>query len=136
MTDMVDPVRRSQIMARIRSANTGPERIVRRLLHGLGYRFRLNRADLPGKPDLVLPRHQTVVFVNGCFWHGHTCKDGRRPKSNRAYWNRKLRRNAERDETNARCLRGMGWKQIVVWECECSDADRLERRLEKLLCMR
>lgn len=116
-------------MARITSKDTAPEIAVRRFLHAHGFRFRVHRRDLPGSPDIVLPKYHTAVLVRGCFWHGHTCKDGRRPRSNKTYWNAKLDRNAKRDVRNARRLRALGWKRIVVWGCQAQDERRLERRV-------
>lgn len=106
-------------MARIRSKNTKPEHIVRSLLHRMGYRFRLHRNDLPGCPDIVMPKYKTVVFVHGCFWHQHKgCRDGVVPKTKRRYWGPKLRRNVLRDKEHARVLRQLGWRVVVIWECE------------------
>lgn len=116
-------------MSRIGGKNTAPEIAVRRFLHARGFRFRLHRKDLPGRPDIVLPKYRTAILVHGCFWHGHTCKDGRRPRSNQDYWNAKLERNAKRDAKNARQLRALGWKRIVVWECQATDERLLERRI-------
>lgn len=120
-------------MSRIHSVDTEPEKEVRSLLHRRGFRFSLHRKDLPGNPDIVLPRYRTVVQVQGCFWHGHSCKDGRRPLSNRKYWNAKLDRNKRRDAVNARSLRRMGWRRIVVWECEINRLDRVDQRLTTLI---
>ena len=131
--DMVSAERRSEIMRGIRSKDTQPEMIVRQVVHSMGYRFRLHRADLPGKPDLVLPKWKTVILVNGCFWHGHTCKNGRRPKSNTDYWNEKLDRNKTRDAKNAAALRRLGWRKIVIWACETTDVEKLEQKLRRLL---
>jgi len=117
-------------MRRIRSTDTRAELMVRSLLHVSGFRFRLHNKQLPGKPDIVLPRYKTVIFVHGCFWHGHAdCREGRRPKSNTEYWNRKLDRNLSRDATNAKRLQELGWKRIVVWECELKDKEALKQRL-------
>jgi DNA mismatch endonuclease, patch repair protein len=132
MADMFTTERRSEIMGRITAKDTAPEILVRRLLHRLGFRFRLHRKDLPGKPDVVLPKLKTVVFIHGCFWHGHDCKKGsagRKPKSNTAYWNRKLQRNVERDVIHAERLCELGWKRVVIWACETRNAERLEERL-------
>jgi len=120
-------------MSRITSKNTLPEMRVRQALHSLGYRFRLHRKDLPGKPDIVLPRYKIVIFVHGCFWHGHTCCDGRRPKSNTGYWIPKLDRNIERDREHSRLLRLLGWRRIVIWECEALNKTRLAVRLRAAL---
>jgi DNA mismatch endonuclease (patch repair protein) len=106
-------------MRAVKAKDTGPEMIVRRLVHGLGYRFRLHRADLPGKPDLVFPGRRAAIFVHGCFWHGHDCARGARtPKENRAYWTRKIARNAERDVAAVKDLRSLGWRTLTLWECE------------------
>lgn len=126
---------RSANMARIRSKNTKPELLVRQALHGLGFRFRLHVAELPGHPDIVLPRHRTIIEVRGCFWHGHTCIDGRLPKSNQDYWVPKLRRNRTRDSTNTRKLRQLGWSVRSLWECQVCKLSRpeLEALLRRLL---
>ena len=120
-------------MARIRAADTRPEMVVRRIVHALGYRFRLHRRDLPGTPDLVLPKHRAVVFVHGCFWHQHACRRGRKsPASNRAYWGPKLARNVERDATARMALERMGWRVLTVWECEV-DAPGVAERVDQFL---
>lgn len=133
MADMFTPKRRSEIMSNIHSADTIPEVELRRLIHSLGYRFRLHRADLPGRPDIVLPSRKVAVMMHGCFWHGHTCKDGRRPNSNTEYWNAKLDRNAKRDKRNAAALRRRGWRCLVVWECQLRNRERLEQRILRYL---
>lgn len=136
MTDKLTPERRSANMARIRSKNTKPEMIVRSMAHRLGYRFRLYRKDLPGKPDLVFAGRKTVIFVHGCFWHQHdaeACLDGRRPKSNTGYWSQKLDRNMSRDAAAQAALRDAGWKVHVVWECDTKNSDRLQALLEGVL---
>lgn len=121
-------------MARVGRTNTAPEIAVRRVAHALGYRFRLHRRDLPGCPDIVFPRHRKVIFVHGCFWHGHDgCPKGRQPATRREYWLPKLARNAERDEGVRRKLTRAGWKVRVVWECETRDRERLERRVASFL---
>ena len=124
---------RSGIMRSIHSQDTKPELAVRGLLHRRGFRFRLHRGDLPGRPDIVLAKHRTVVFVHGCFWHSHGCQQGRKPQTNREYWLRKLTRNRERDRRSSDDLRWAGWKVVVVWECETRNIGRLRRRLEKLI---
>ncbi|MDE3187328.1 MAG: DNA mismatch endonuclease Vsr [Acidobacteriota bacterium] len=131
--DIRTPEQRSRNMAAIRSENTKPERLVRSLLHSLGYRFRLHRKDLPGKPDIVLPKYHAVVFVHGCFWHQHGCKDSYLPKSRKSYWVPKLVRNRERDAEHINELRRKGWKCLVLWECELAGNARLSRRLCKFL---
>ncbi len=137
MTDKLSPERRSENMRRIQSKGMKPELAVRRLVHGLGYRFRLHRTDLPGKPDLVLPRHKKIVFVHGCFWHGHgdpACADGRRqPKSNLDYWLPKLARNKARDTAHIAALTALGWDIAIVWECETRRMDGLTGRLRAFL---
>jgi DNA mismatch endonuclease, patch repair protein len=120
-------------MSRIRGKDTAPELVVRRLLHRLGYRFRLHRADLPGKPDIVLPGRRTAVFVHGCFWHAHGCKIGRPPKSRPEFWLPKLKRNRERDAGNEAALVAKGWKVLTLWQCEIRDAETLETRLREAL---
>lgn len=121
-------------MARVRSKDTGPERAVRSLLHRLGYRFRLHRRELPGVPDLTLPKYRTVVFVHGCFWHQHKgCKAAERPASNCEYWDAKLDRNLSRDAENKKRLKALGWKVVVVWECQLRNPERLSERLHQLL---
>jgi DNA mismatch endonuclease, patch repair protein len=104
-------------MAAIKSRNTKPELYVRRTLHAAGFRFRLNRKDLPGTPDVVLPRYKTAVFVHGCFWHGHTCKRAHTPRSNTAYWSAKIKRNKSRDVRNETTLKELGWHTVILWEC-------------------
>jgi|WetSurMetagenome_2_1015567.scaffolds.fasta_scaffold243163_2 DNA mismatch endonuclease, patch repair protein len=119
MADLLTPARRSWNMSRIRSGNTKPEMMVRSLLHSLGYRYRLRRKDLPGKPDLVLPAHRIVVFVHGCFWHRHPgCKNATTPKTNAAFWEKKLSENVDRDGRKQADLERLGWRVITVWECE------------------
>lgn len=129
-------VDRSENMRRIKSKDTSPEMAVRRLAHSLGYRFRLHRKDLPGRPDMVFPGRKAVVFVHGCFWHQHpsaTCSDSRLPKSRLEYWIPKLERNCLRDEKNVADLRQLGWKVLVVWDCETQDMDSLSRRITGFL---
>lgn len=127
-TPATDP-QRSRIMRAVKSVDTGPEMIVRRMLHRLGYRYRLHRKDLPGKPDLVFPSRKAVIFVHGCFWHGHNCKRGARtPKTNIPYWTDKIRRNVERDVQAIIDLKAAGWRVLVIWECELKDLDRLRSR--------
>ena len=131
--------KRSEIMSKVRSEDTKPEIKVRKLLHGMGYRFRLHRRDLPGKPDIVLPKYKTVVFVNGCFWHGcPTCRHASvRPKANADYWNRKLDRNLQRDRENYAKLTELGWRVVIVWECETKDKNipQLRERLKEELTL-
>ena len=120
-------------MARVRAANTGPEIAVRRVVHGLGYRFRLHRRDLPGTPDLVLPKYRAVLFIHGCFWHQHSCRRGQKqPASNQEYWGPKLSRNVERDAEARSALEALGWRVLTVWECEIGALD-LGSRIDRLL---
>jgi DNA mismatch endonuclease (patch repair protein) len=123
-------------MRAVKSGDTTPELVVRRLVHALGYRFRLHRRDLPGQPDLVFPRLGKVIQVHGCFWHRHACEAGQStPASRRAYWNAKFARNVERDRRNLRKLRRLGWSVLVVWECQTRAAKReaLRQRLARFL---
>lgn len=121
-------------MAAIRSKDTGPEMVVRRLAHSMGYRFRLHRKNLPGHPDLVFPGRRAVVFVHGCWWHGHDCKRGNRPaRTNEAYWSAKIARNVERDRAAQQALAEAGWRSLVIWECELKDEADLARRLREFL---
>lgn len=117
-------------MSRVRKSNTKPEMAVRRLVHRMGYRFRLHRKDLPGTPDLVFPGRRKVIFVHGCFWHQHAaCRQGGTPRTRTEYWGPKLRRNVERDEQNQAALAALGWATEIVWECESRDEERLRGRL-------
>lgn len=121
--DHLSPQKRSWNMSRIKSKNTKPEVIVRSLLHKMGYRFRLHRNDLPGKPDIVLPKYKTVIDIRGCFWHRHQgCPKATTPKTNSEYWNKKFQKNVERDRINEEKLSKLGWKIIVIWECEMNDS--------------
>jgi DNA mismatch endonuclease (patch repair protein) len=117
-------------MARVKSRDTSPERRVRSLLHRLGFRFRLHRKDLPGSPDIVLPRHRVAILVHGCFWHGHDCRRGaRQPATNADYWRAKIQRNRERDFRTVAALTDMSWRVIVVWECELKQLENLGQKL-------
>jgi DNA mismatch endonuclease, patch repair protein len=132
--DRLTPGKRSAHMRRIRKRNTKPELIVRRVAHALGFRFRLHRRDLPGTPDLVLPRHRTTIFVHGCFWHQHaSCRLARQPKSRLDYWLPKLARNIERDGETRSSLEAAGWRCVVIWECETKDQEALSQKLRQLL---
>ncbi len=134
MTDKLSPERRSWNMSRIRGRNTGPEVRVRSLIHRLGYRFSLRRSDLPGKPDIVLPRRRLAIFVHGCFWHRHrNCRNSVIPKTRKDFWLAKLESNVRRDRSNASAVRRLGWRTSVVWECELEDEPKLTRRILKLL---
>ena len=124
-------------MRRIKSKNMKPEMVVRSIVHGLGYRYRLHRSDLPGKPDLVFSPRRKIIFVHGCFWHGHddpACADGcRKPKSNLDYWLPKLARNRERDASSAAALADLGWSVMIIWECETRLPDLLSQRVRAFL---
>lgn len=133
MADNRTPESRSALMARIASKNTKPELAVRRLLHALGYRFRLHRRDLPGTPDIVLPGRRKAIMVHGCYWHGHGCKIGQPPKSKLDFWGPKLARNKERDGEKETLLRAGGWDVTTVWQCETRDPETLVARLIEFL---
>ncbi len=117
MVDVVDKKTRSRMMAGIRSRNTKPERVIRSLLHGKGYRFRLHCAHVPGRPDLVLPKYQIAIHVHGCFWHGHDCVLYRLPASRSAFWKEKIRKNRSRDRKVLAATLAMGWRHLTIWEC-------------------
>lgn len=132
MSDVFTPVQRSAVMRRVKGRNTGPERAVRRLLWAAGFRYRLNRRDLPGRPDIVLGPRRIAVFVHGCFWHGHDCARGARaPKANAAYWSGKIEGNRTRDARVQAELEASGWRPLVVWECELKDLPALDARLRR-----
>lgn len=136
MGDTLTPEQRSERMSRVRGSNTKPEMYVRRLIHGMGYRYRLHRRDLPGTPDLVFPRRQKVILVHGCFWHKHPdpeCPLARLPKSRLNFWVPKLEGNRKRDERNAEILKKLGWKQLVIWECQLKDEATLTERVRHFL---
>jgi DNA mismatch endonuclease (patch repair protein) len=133
-TDVYGPEKRSAVMRRVKGKDTAPERVVRRLIWRLGGRYRLHRADLPGKPDIVLPGRRLAVFVHGCFWHGHHCARGARvPKANRDYWLGKVGRNRTRDAASRAALAAAGWRVETIWECELKDRAALEARVRRLL---
>lgn len=131
--DIYKPAKRSAIMRRVQARNTRPEVRVRQALHRLGFRFRLRRDDLPGKPDVVLPKHRIAILVHGCFWHGHSCSHGRRPSSNSLFWEQKLSANERRDERVEADLRSLGWKVIVIWECETKNSSILDETITRWL---
>lgn len=128
--DTISKAARSELMARIRSKNTKPELIVRSQLHRLGFRFRVHRKDLPGKPDIVLPRHHKIILVHGCFWHGHSCPLGSKPKSNQDYWREKIRNNRLRDRRVKRELIKQGWTVLELWECKIRKNVGIKEKLE------
>ena len=131
--DVFTPEKRSAVMRAVKGADTGPEMVVRRIVHRMGYRYGLHCKDLPGRPDLVFRRLGKVVFVHGCFWHGHRCPAGRIPSSRATYWAEKLASNKRRDRRHQAALKSAGWQVLVVWECELRDTERLERRLRRFL---
>ena len=136
MTDTLTKAERSERMSRVRGKDTKPEMIVRRMVHGMGYRYRLHDRRLPGSPDLVFRSRRKVIFVHGCFWHRHpdpSCKLARMPKSRQDFWGPKLEGNRERDERNRAALAREGWRQMVVWECECRHEEQLRNKLREFL---
>ncbi|MHB1587390.1 MAG: very short patch repair endonuclease [Acidiferrobacteraceae bacterium] len=133
MADTLTAQQRSANMRAVRSKNTAPELLVRSMLHRLGYRFRLHRRDLPGTPDIVFPARKSVLFVHGCFWHGHECPRGSLPSSHTDFWQRKVIKNKERDSRALEQLRKDGWKSLTVWECETKYNNRLAKRLSRFL---
>lgn len=134
MVDMFSPAKRSEIMSRIRGKDTTPEMVVRRLVHGLGYRYRLHSKLLPGCPDLVFAGRKKVIFVHGCWWHKHSCRHGQTAaKTNVKFWTNKMEANATRDRKVAKELRRIGWAVLVIWECQTKDMRRLEARLKRYL---
>lgn len=135
MTDIWAKEKRSEVMSLIRSKHTRPELIVRSMLHRMGFRFRLHRRDLPGEPDIVLPKHKSAIFVHGCFWHFHkNCRDGKIPQSNQEYWRPKLEGNARKDEQALSALRADGWNTLVIWECELREnLTEVQERVEEFL---
>ena len=135
--DTIPPAHRSENMRHIRSSDTAPERAVRKMVHGMGYRYRLHSKRLPGKPDLVFPSRRKAILVHGCFWHQHpasSCRIVRKPKSNQDYWSGKLARNYERDQANLAKLQQLGWETMTVWECEIeADLEEVGRNLREFL---
>lgn len=134
MTDRLNPKRRSWLMGRVSSKNTVPELIVRRSVFAMGYRYRIHRSDLPGTPDILFPRQKKIIFVHGCFWHQHKgCRKASLPKSRTAFWADKFEMNVKRDARNSELLKKLGWKILVVWQCQTTDRDKLEKRLRRFL---
>jgi len=132
--DTLTPAERSARMALVRAKDTKPELLVRSLVHGMGYRYRLHRRDLPGTPDLVFPGRSKVIFIHGCFWHRHArCALARLPKSRVDFWLPKLTANAKRDARNMRALRQRGWSVLTIWECQLSDVAKLANRIRRFL---
>lgn len=133
MSDIFSLQKRSAIMSKIGGKNTKPEILVRKFLFSKGFRYRINVKTLPGKPDIVLPKYKTVIFINGCFWHGHNCKKGKLPSSNIDFWKEKISNNKSRDDKNSDLLIKLGWKVIIIWQCEISKIDDRIKILNKLL---
>jgi len=133
MADTMTKAERSALMAKIRSTNTKPEVFVRSALHRAGFRFRLHNRELPGRPDIVLPKHRTVVFVHGCFWHRHGCALASEPATRRAFWREKFARNVARDKRTAAALRRAGWRVLTVWECALRTKARREQSVAALV---
>ena len=132
--DIISPEKRSKIMSKIRSKNTKPEMAVRRLVHSLGYRYRLHDNKLPGKPDLVFRKHHKVIFGHGCFWHQHnSCQDGKLPSSNINYWQPKFEKNIKKDKDSQSKLEKLNWKFLVLWECEIKKRDELAKKIINFL---
>lgn len=133
MVDKLTSEQRSRLMSQVRGKDTKPELVVRRLVHSLGYRFRLHRRDLPGSPDLVFPSRRKVIFVHGCYWHRHDCKKATTPKSNTAFWQKKFDDNVMRDNKNLRDLKALGWEAMVVWQCETETNELLAHMIGQFL---
>jgi DNA mismatch endonuclease (patch repair protein) len=134
MSDVFSRKKRSWIMARISGSNTKPEIIVRKILYGMGYRYRLNVRKLPGTPDIVLSKQKKVIFVHGCFWHGHqACRKKALPKSNKAFWAQKIAGNKARDQRSKRQLRRLGWQALTIWECRTKDLEKVRNSLERFM---
>ncbi|MDY7587516.1 DNA mismatch endonuclease Vsr [Vibrio cholerae] len=134
MVDTLTPEERSERMSRVRARDTKPEMKLRRLIHGMGFRYRLHRRDLPGKPDLVFPGRRSIIFMHGCFWHRHEgCGLARLPKSKRAFWSAKLEANKERDQKNISTLEAAGWRVLVIWECQLRDEGGVREVVKEFL---
>jgi len=131
--DRISKAHRSWLMSRVRAKDTKPEMIVRKLLHGMGYRYRLHSRDLPGKPDIVFASRRKAIFVHVCFWHWHNCKIGKLPKSNKAYWHPKMHRNRNRDKQVLLELERLGWEIATIWQCELDNMEKLSSRLIEFL---
>ena len=132
MADIYNKKKRSEIMSKISGTETKPEIFVRKYLFNQGFRYRKNDKKLPGKPDVVLPKYKTVVFVHGCFWHGHNCKAGKLPETKKQFWIKKIGDTSERDKRNQTELKALGWNVLVVWQCELKNKELRERRLNQL----
>lgn len=133
MSDIYSKQKRSEIMSHISGKETKPEILVRFFLFSKGFRFRKNVKELPGKPDIVLPKYKTIIFIHGCFWHGHSCKRGTLPETNHEFWQEKINKNIERDSRNTLLLKEKGWNVIIVWQCEIKNKTNMDIRLNKLI---
>mgnify|MGYP000467610668 CR=1 FL=1 len=133
MADRISKAKRSEIMARVKQKNTKPEIAVRSLLHKMGYRFRLHRKDLPGKPDITLSKYKAIIFVHGCFWHGHNCRKGTLPRTHKVFWRQKIQGNQKRDRVNIIKLQDLDFRVMVVWECEIINRNSLSQRFNDFL---
>lgn len=131
--DIWDKDKRSEIMKSVHCKNTKPEILVRKFLFANGFRYRNNVKTLPGSPDIVLPKYKTIIFINGCFWHGHNCRAGRLPNSNIDYWHPKILSNIERDKNKIEQLKNSGWHVIVIWQCELKNKEKCSNRLNSLI---
>ncbi len=133
MTDIYSKSKRSQIMSKISGKDTKLENIVRKYLFSKGYRFRINDKRYLGKPDIILPKYKTAIFVHGCFWHGHSCKRGHLPETNRKFWEKKIGNTIKRDQKNKAELESLGWKVIVIWQCEINTKQKLQSRMKEII---
>nr|WP_319776211.1 very short patch repair endonuclease [uncultured Sphaerochaeta sp.] len=136
MTDIYSKIKRSKIMSKISGKNTKPEIIIRKIAHKLGHRFRLHRKDLPGKPDIVFPKYKKVIFVNGCFWHGHkNCSRSTLPITRKKFWQEKIGANKRRDKRNKAALTKLGWSYLVIWQCEIKNStfSKIENKINQFL---
>lgn len=133
MSDIYSKSKRSDIMSKISGKETKPEILVRKYLFSKGFRFRKNVKELPGKPDIVLSKYKTVIFIHGCFWHGHTCKRGKLPQTNHQFWQKKIEKNIERDNHNTNELEVKGWNIIIIWQCEIRNYSLQKERFDKLV---
>lgn len=134
MADNLSPEERRKHMQKIRSKDTQPELFVRRILHALGYRYRTHVAEIPGSPDIVFTKRRKIIYIHGCFWHAHaSCKLSHIPKTRSDYWRKKLAKNAERDSRNIEAATKLGWECLILWECELSDRDEVQKRLIEFL---
>jgi DNA mismatch endonuclease (patch repair protein) len=134
--DVFSQEKRSQVMSKIKDKDTKPEKIIRTMLHNMGYRFRLHRRDMPGNPDIVLPKYKKVIFVHGCFWHGHKgCARAKRPSSNENFWSEKLAKNMERDKKNQKELIKLGWNYLIIWQCQIKkvNSEKIAQRISMYL---